>query len=158
MKVTCTSCHTIMHLESALEEAAGREFTAFISGLGEVARPMVAYLGLFRPPTRALAYERMLRLAREVLALSSDNQLLARALSDTVEAIRIKRDEGDIRPLKNHNYLKQVLGNPKNWSEERGVRSEDNLQASNLEPRTSNPGPASKTAKAIGRLQKWREG
>ncbi|MFH1027798.1 MAG: hypothetical protein V1791_07340 [Pseudomonadota bacterium] len=145
MKVTCTSCHTIMHLESALEEAAGREFTAFISGLGEVTRPLVAYLGLFRPPTRALAYERMLRMASEVLELSSDNQLLARALSDTVEAIRIKRDEGDIRPLKNHNYLKQVLGNPR--KEDRGVRFEGSLETPE---RTA---PTSKTARAIDRLQ-----
>jgi hypothetical protein len=145
MKLTCPSCHTIFHLEAALEEAAGREFTAFISGLGEMARPLVAYLGLFRPPTRALAYERMLRLAREVLELSADNVSLARALSDTVEGIRIKRDEGDIRPLKNHRYLVQVLGNPRN--EERGTRFEGGLE------KPESHAPTSKTARAISRLQ-----
>ena len=109
MKLTCPCCHTIFHLEAALEEAAGREFAAFLAGLGELARPLVAYLGLFRPASRALAYERMLRLAREALELTPDAGRLAAALSETVEALRQKRDEGDVRPLKNHNYLKRVL-------------------------------------------------
>jgi hypothetical protein len=145
MKLTCPSCHTIFHLEAAMEEAAGREFTAFIADLGQLARPMVAYLGLFRPVSRALAYERMLRLAREVVELSSDNVQLATALSETVEAIRKKRAEGKNQPLKNHNYLKQVLGNPRN--EERGARFEGSLET------PASAAPASKTARAIGRLQ-----
>jgi len=123
MKITCTSCHTIMHLEAAMEETAGREFTAFLAGLGELARPLVAYLGLFRPATRALAYERMLRLAREVVELSNDNTRLAAALSETVESLRQKRDAGDVRPLKGHNYLKRVLENTR--FEERGSRNEE---------------------------------
>jgi hypothetical protein len=31
-----------MHLEAAMEEAAGREFTAFLAGHGELARPLVS--------------------------------------------------------------------------------------------------------------------
>jgi hypothetical protein len=150
MRITCTSCHTIMHLEAAMEEAAGREFTAYLAGLGEVARPLVAYLGLFRPATRALAYERMLRLAREVVELSDDNTRLAAALSETVEALRQKRDEGDVRPLKNHRYLMRVL--------------ESTSPALTGSPSLSRRGPGggeeptSKTARAIGRLEKWKKG
>jgi len=145
MKITCTSCHTIMHLEAAMEEAAGREFAAYVCGLGEVARPLVAYLGLFRPATRALAYERMIRLAREVVELSVDSYQLAAALSETVEALRQKRDEGDVRPLKNHRYLAKVLGNT----------SPALTGSPSLSRRGPGGGeePSSKTARAIGRLQ-----
>jgi len=152
MKLTCPSCHTIFHLEAAMEEAAGREFTAFVCGLGELARPLVAYLGLFRPASRALGYERMLRLAREALELSIDNVQLARALSETVEALRQKRDEGDVRPLKNHNYLKRVLENqPPSIPPYQG--GSDVMDSS---PDKGRLGGVSKTARAIGRLENWK--
>lgn len=144
MKLTCPTCHTIFHLEAAMEEAAGREFAAYIVNLGEFARPLVAYLGMFRPASRALAYERMLRMAREVMALSQDAGQLAKALSETVESLRQKRDEGDIRPLKNHNYLKRVLENTPNVGTALAPAAMQNVQGS---------APTSKTARAIGRLQ-----
>jgi len=143
-----------MHLEAAMEEAAGREFTAFLAGLGELARPLVAYLGLFRPATRALAYERMLRLAREVMELSDDNSRLAAAISETVEALRQKRDEGDVRPLKSHNYLKRVLENqPPSIPPYQGG---GNVMDSS--PDKGRPGGVSKTARAISRLENWKKG
>jgi len=148
MKLTCPSCHTIFHLEAAMEEAAGREFTAFVAELGPLARPLVAYLGLFRPATRALAYERMLRLAREVVELSSDNVQLSTALSETVEAIRRKRAEGKNQPLKNHNYLKQVIDSTR--IEERGVRSEDRQALQVAKP--------SRRAQGINALEEWTRG
>jgi hypothetical protein len=152
MKLTCPCCHTIFHLEAAMEEAAGREFAAFLAELGPLARPMVVYLGLFRPATRALAYERMLRLAREVMELSSDNAQLAAALSETVEALRQKRDAGDVRPLKGHNYLKRVLENqPPSIPPYQG--GSDVMDSS---PDTGRPGGVSKTARAIGRLENWK--
>jgi len=110
MKLTCPSCHAIHSLEAFIQDAAGREL------LGTLAKappglfwPLSNYLGLFRSAKRALANDRALRLAREVLAIDADSGRLAAALAETVEAMRVKRDAGQIQPLKNHNYLLRVL-------------------------------------------------
>src|SRR5690606_3892020 len=104
MEHRCPSCHASFSLETLAEDEALRELMALLAELPrETSRPLVLYIGLFRGKTRAPAYERQLRLAREVLALHADIPLLGAALSETVEAIRAKRDSGeDNRPLKNH--------------------------------------------------------
>tara|TARA_A100000171_G_C2089058_1_gene123576 strand:+ start:27 stop:485 length:459 start_codon:yes stop_codon:yes gene_type:complete len=111
MDIRCPCCHATFALEQATEDEALREMMGILAELPrEVSRPIVAYVGLFRGKTRATAYERQLRLAREVLAMHDDTQLVGVALSETVEAIRVKRDSGeDARPLRNHNYLKRVI-------------------------------------------------
>lgn len=110
MRLRCPVCHAEAALEAWAEDEAARELMALLSALdATLGRPLVAYLGLFRSASRALAWERALRLAREVLALDADAQRLAAALSQTVEQLRIKRDAGDGRALSNHNYLKRVL-------------------------------------------------
>jgi len=148
MKITCTSCHTIMHLEAAMEEAAGREFTAFLADRGPLARPLMAYLGLFRPASRALSYERALRLAREVVGLSSDNVQLAAALSETVESLRAKREQGQAKPLKNHNYLKRVLESTPSSA----LSGAPSLSRSGPE---GGDEPTSKRAAALSVLSEW---
>lgn len=103
-------CHAEAALEAWAEDEAARELMALLSGLdATLARPLVAYLGLFRSGSRALSWERALRLAREALALDADPTRMAAALSQTVEQLRLKRDGGDIRPLSGHGYLKKVL-------------------------------------------------
>lgn len=111
METRCPCCHTQFSLEHAMEDEALREMMAILADLPrDVSRPLVAYIGLFRGKTRAMAYERQLRLMREALALATDTLVVGVALSDTVEAIRAKRDTGeDTRPLRNHNYLKRVV-------------------------------------------------
>lgn len=109
MNITCPCCFATISLEAALESASGRELMGVLAQAGPIARPLAAYLGCFRSPTRALAWDRALKLAREVLEIGADPRALAAALGETVEALRAKRDAGDVRPLKNHNYLKQVL-------------------------------------------------
>ena len=111
MDIRCPCCHSQFNLEHASEDEALRELMAILADLPrEVSRPLVAYVGLFRGKSRATAYERQLRLSREALALATDTTLVGAAMSETVEAIRAKRDSGqDTRPLKNHNYLKSVL-------------------------------------------------
>jgi hypothetical protein len=96
-------------LEAWAEDEAARELMALFAGLdAEVGRPLAHYLGLFRSRSRALSWDRALRLAREALAVHADGAVLAAALSETVEAMRQKREAGDVRPLENHNYLKKV--------------------------------------------------
>jgi len=146
MDIRCPCCHSQFNLEHAAEDEALREFMALLADLPrDVSRPLTAYVGLFRGKTRAMAYERQLRVAREALALAADTSLVGAALSDTVEAIRGKRDSGeDTRPLRNHNYLKRVV-------ETLGARAE----AGQLVVATGGDAPrkpTSKTALALGKL------
>lgn len=143
--IRCPCCHASFSLEHVAEDEALRELMALLAGLPrEVSRPLVAYVGLFRGPSRATAYERQLRLAREVLAMHQDTLLVGVALSETVEAIRAKRDTGeDTRPLKNHNYLKRVV-------ESQQARGAGVVQP--LREATAPARPASKTAAALAAL------
>lgn len=103
-------CHAEAALEAWAEDEAAREMMGLLSTLdATLGRALVAYLGLFRSGSRALSWERAVRLAREVLALEAEPVRLAAALSQTVEQLRAKREGGDIRPMSGHNYLKRVL-------------------------------------------------
>jgi hypothetical protein len=110
MNITCPCCHARFPLQAALEDGAARELLGILSSRPmHLSRPLASYLGLFRSASRALAWERALRLADEALALEPDGDLLGLALSETVEAIYAKREREPARPLTNHNYLRRVL-------------------------------------------------
>lgn len=103
----CPTCHAHIDLVSIMEDDAGRELLALISKLpSKITRALLPYLTLFRAPTRDLSLSRTLTLAQEALALTRDQDTLAVAMQETVESIRSKPSN---KPMKNHNYLKQVL-------------------------------------------------
>lgn len=106
----CPICHSDIHLDQLLEDDAGRELLSLIAQCqAEVARPLVAYIGLFRPEKSQLSNSRAVKLIKEVLALYPQSLLLAHALSETVRAVQDKRRHNQNRAaLTNHNYLKQV--------------------------------------------------
>lgn len=142
MRIRCPVCYTEHALEAILEDEAARELMGVLADLPrEVSRPLVAYLGLWRSRTRALAWDRALRIAREALALHADTTLLGAALAETVEAIRTKRERGeDTRPLSSHHYLRRVL---------------ETVAARGVSPqplRDVRPAPASRTAQALAAL------
>lgn len=102
----CPVCHSHISLEAIVQDDAGRELLAMLAGLdADLARPLVAYLGLFRPPRQDLRNVRALQLARDTLALDAPGPRLAQALLETVESLRAKAGP----PLKGHNYLRRVL-------------------------------------------------
>jgi hypothetical protein len=107
----CPHCHARIDLHSCVEDEATRELLALVA---RTPRPLAAvllqYLTLFRAANRDLTNSRALALAEGALALTSDQYLLAGAMRDTVETMQARRGSGESRPLKNHNYLKQVLG------------------------------------------------
>ncbi|WP_328184658.1 hypothetical protein [Marinobacter sp. OP 3.4] len=105
----CPICHSHIQLEALIQDDAGSELLGVLSGLGRpLARPLVQYLGLFRPAKSDLSNARALKLAQETLALADRDSLTA-ALQDTIRSLHEKRQRGETKPLKNHNYLKQVL-------------------------------------------------
>ncbi|OQY20102.1 MAG: hypothetical protein B6I36_02340 [Desulfobacteraceae bacterium 4572_35.1] len=109
MKLRCPVCHSSNSLEAYAADEAGRELLVALAGNTQMFKPLVHYLGLFRASSRDLANARALKLVNEVLTIPADPQHLATALNETVEAMRAKQQQGDHRPLKNHNYLKRVL-------------------------------------------------
>jgi hypothetical protein len=105
----CPICHARISLDAMVKDQAGRELLALLAKLdNRTAQALVTYLGLFRSANRDLANDRALRLANEVLALEVP-QFLAPALINSCERLLAKRDQGQIKPLTDHGYLKAVL-------------------------------------------------
>ena len=110
MKIArCPVCHSDLHLDAILEDDAGRALLAVLTKLpGGAAKAMVAYIGLFRPEKSNLSNSRAVKLVNEVLEQHQPGRVLTHALSETVERIRAKRNNGDKKPLSNHSYLREV--------------------------------------------------
>lgn len=109
MILHCPLCHGSFSIEALVQDQAGRDLLVLMAQCGSQGPALLQYLSLFRSEKRALAFDRALKLAREVMALNAPPEQLAAALADTVESMRAKREAGDKRPLKNHNYLKRVV-------------------------------------------------
>ncbi|MBI0036701.1 hypothetical protein H3T61_00430 [Gilliamella sp. B14384H2] len=110
----CPICHHDISLEALLSDEAGRELLTIITKLGYgCARPLTAYLGLFRTPKSNLSNARAVKLINEILALYQPSRHLAYALDQTVHSIHIKRSKGEDKPLKSHAYLKSVYESTK---------------------------------------------
>lgn len=107
----CSICHHHLDLQALAQDESTRDLLSLVAKTPHtVMVPLLAYLGLFRPKKRDLANDRALHLAEEALELTTDQHLLAAALRETVEQIYKKRQAGENgQPLKNHNYLKQVM-------------------------------------------------
>ena len=106
----CPVCHSNLHLDALVNDAAASELLALIAPLdGGLGRALVAYIGLFRPAKSDLSFSRALKLANETLALSNNRDWLRVALSQTVASLRAARATGQSRTLTNHNYLRKVL-------------------------------------------------
>lgn len=148
MQLTCPCCHARYPLGAALDRDAGAELLALLADTPPaLARPLVAYLGLFRARTTQLGWDRAGRLAREVLALATDEAALAEALQHTVAAMDEKRQQGGFKPLTNHNYLARVLESTTARSDARTslvVQGEAPRQAAK---------PTSATAAVLGALE-----
>ncbi len=142
----CPVCHSRIHMEALVQDEAGRALLGLLSGLdASVSTTLVTYLGLFRSATRDLANDRALRLSREVLALHSDHNVIATAMAETVQSMRIKQEDGTFKPLTNHNYLKRVL-------ESVVISPASNTALMPAKPATK---PESKTAQAIEMLKSY---
>lgn len=106
----CPICHSDLTLEALMEDEAGRELLQKITSLSHgCSRAVIPYLGLFKPAKSHLSNSRAVRILESLLELYPCSNLLAHALSETVEAVRRnRRESGRCEPLANHNYLKKV--------------------------------------------------
>lgn len=118
MKLVCPACGATSSPEGLTNDAVAREAMGKIAKLAwPLPGSVLHYLGLFRPQERALTWKKALRLVEEIWALTGAGyvsvqgqidrncppSIWASAMDEMVDRkISIKR------PLKNHNYLRQV--------------------------------------------------
>lgn len=151
MNLTCPCCHSRHSYDVVLQDEAARDLLALRGALPpRIWNPLIAYLGLFRSETRALAWDKALKLSREIQEIgnaSGEWDKIENALCETVESLRQRGG----KPLKNHNYLKRVLEN-----QAPGFRREAVDSSLSQEPRAKSP--TSKAAQAIKSLEAWVDG
>jgi hypothetical protein len=105
----CPVCHSRISLDQLVQDEAGSELLGLLSKLDtQTGTALVSYLGLFRSGSRDLTNDRALKLAKEIMQIEA-TQWLTPALQETIESLREKRMNGEVKPLANHNYLKRVL-------------------------------------------------
>ncbi len=149
MKLICPSCGAVAAADVWANDAVTREA---IMAIAKLPPPMhlatLRYLTLFRPGKSALSWKRVLRLVGEVSALAAAGyvsvqgridrdcppRIWAAAMDEMVE-----RRSAIKRPLRNHNYLRQVAHG---LAEAEAVKRENEIHAAEqagVAPRTSEP-------------------
>jgi hypothetical protein len=142
VQLHCPCCHAQFAIEALTQDEAARELLALRPAM---LPSLLPYLTLFRTGKRSLAFDTALKLAKEAMVLDSDLARLEAAMAATVDSLRAKREEGQGKPLKNHNYLKKVLADTPGG----GGRAVEQYHSAT---------PPSKTAKGITRLESWKKG
>jgi len=111
----CPTCHAAIHADAMVQDEAGRDLMATLAKLNsKVGSSVLQYVGLFRPAKSDLNNGRALKLLSETLELTANLPLLAAGCEATLKNMHTKRNASQItgetvKPLTNHNYLKQVL-------------------------------------------------
>lgn len=107
----CPVCKSHIHIEGLAQDDASRELLGRLAKMPKrLSHAALSYIGLFRPEKSDLSNGRALKLLDESLALCASHDALIEAMSQTVSQIHAKRQRDKVyQPLKNHNYLKQVL-------------------------------------------------
>lgn len=118
MKLVCPGCGATASLETWNNDAACRETIKAVAALpGDLSTATLHYLSLFRPTKRALTWKKALKLVQEIQHMSGLSHVqvqgqVARPCSPRiwVQAMEdmVSRSSQLSRPMKNHNYLKQV--------------------------------------------------
>ena len=137
MQGTCPVCFARFAIEAAFAEPAARRFITTVVELPVRPDLVVRYLGLFRPPKRALAWSRANRLADELAEAMRAGRIRRRgrdwaappeAWTEALATVVARRDEGALDlPFRDHAYLWEVLMRAASRSEaaqERAVEEE----------------------------------
>ena len=120
MKTRCPACGATTSLDALLGHSeASRAFVAAINLVGDLAKPMIQYLGMFRSENRDLTFERASKLLNELAADINAKQIKRghhfypapkAAWVWAINTIIERRDQGKLQlPFKNHGYLYEVL-------------------------------------------------
>lgn len=170
MRLTCPACGAMNSLEALLTDVQAREAVAaalaFPAPLGD---RLLRYLGLFRPDSRALSWERVARLLRELLApiqagrITRDGRQWAAPMDLWVQALdQVLEDRvaGKLNlPLKSHGYLFAVVSGLAGKGEARSEAQREQERAYPVQNgRTCKTEAVADTATALEWLDKGRQG
>lgn len=120
MKTRCPACGATTSLDALLGHSeASQAFLAAINLVGDLAKPMIQYLGMFRSDSRDLTFERASKLLNELAADINAKQIKRghhlhpapkAAWIWAINTILERRDQGKLQlPFKNHGYLYEVI-------------------------------------------------
>lgn len=124
MKTKCPACGATTSLDALLGHSeASQAFVASLNLTGELAKPLIKYLAMFRSESRDLTFERTAKLLNEIAPDIADKQIQRNRhsypapIGAWVWAIGLmleRRDQGKLQlPLKNHGYLYEVISSYK---------------------------------------------
>ncbi|WP_277560672.1 DUF2752 domain-containing protein [Acinetobacter beijerinckii] len=120
MKTRCPACGATCSLDALLGHGdASQAFVASLNLTGDLAKPLVKYLALFRSESRDLTFERTAKLLGEITPDILANQIKRGHHSYpapigawvwAINTILERRDMGKLQlPFKNHGYLYEVI-------------------------------------------------
>lgn len=120
MKTRCPACGATCSLDALLGHSdASQAFLASLNLTGDLAKPLVKYLAMFRSENRDLTFERTAKLLNELAGDINSKSIQRNRLTHPapkaawVWAITVmleRRDQGKLQlPLKNHGYLYEVI-------------------------------------------------
>ncbi|MCU4601888.1 DUF2752 domain-containing protein [Acinetobacter ursingii] len=120
MKTRCPACGATTSLDALLGHSeASKAFLAAINLVGDLAKPMIQYLGMFRSDSRDLTFDRASKLLNELAEDINAKQIKRghhffpapkAAWIWAINTIIERRDQGKLQlPFKNHGYLYEVI-------------------------------------------------
>lgn len=124
MKTKCPACGATTSLDALLGHSeASRAFLASLNLTGELAAPLIKYLGLFRSENRDLTFERTAKILDELTPAITAKQVQRNrqtfpaptgAWVWAINTILERRNQGKLQlPFKNHGYLYEVISSYK---------------------------------------------
>jgi len=145
MRLSCPACGATHSLESLLADSHARASVATALALpAGLADRVLRYLSLFRPPQRALAWDRAAKLLAELNAdiaagqIKRDGRIWAAPLDYWMQALdaTLAARSNLVLPLKNHGYLYAIIAGISSGAE---ARAEDAEEARRHRPREGRP-------------------
>lgn len=123
MKCKCPNCYATGSLEMFTSDEASQAFASVLNLTGELAKPLIKYLGLFRSENRDLSFSRTAKLINEIAPdivagqIQRNRQTYPAPKKAWIWAINImleRREQGLLQlPLKTHGYLYEVISSYK---------------------------------------------
>lgn len=119
MKLRCFACGAMGSAEAFTNDSIARELLAVATNLPHPLPPIILnYLAMFRPEKTMLTWPKALRLTKDLAALVATGTVQVekkaarpcppRLWAQAIEQVIERRDRLSL-PLKNHNYLKQIV-------------------------------------------------
>lgn len=119
MQVRCRNCGAVSSLDALIEDDKASEVVLMLAEIGNLVKPVIKYLGLFRSEKRVLTWSRTATLLAELKPLIQQQRIErnhqvheapAHAWESAIDKVLQARDAGKLQtPLKSHGYLFEII-------------------------------------------------